>query len=231
MTKVDIRKIVPRIDNKKFHTMHISKRYFHLSSKLTNRYNIYDKFEHFLQENPHNEETQRKLEEYLHDFEYLKFQEKSDAVISGIATNYINKSLRDFLFPYKEILTNKINIFLENSYDLNSEDQNIKAKAYLIEIIKVIKEDYVISVIFGRFMRIITNNKLNLTNHKNIALDIIKDIAEDLIRQYIYSIYLKDKMDKLKTYTLSDWKEDNKDLINSLDDINIKIFLGSIIVQ
>jgi hypothetical protein len=197
--------IVPYNQKRTFMLCRVLKRKEVLSPSLTNRKvrysNIYDELEFFLLKNPINMDTQKKLEKFLLDYSYINFNK--DNVVSGINISYFNKKLLEFLLPYQASLKVKIKKLL----DRNTVDSDLSVKnglnKYLIELFKNIDHDYVISVIFGRFLRIVTNHKLNLTDN-NSALEILYDIGNDLVNQYFHCLYDSVKKVKIDKYTLRD---------------------------
>lgn len=52
-------------------------------------------------------------------------------------------------------------------------------------------DDYIISVIFERLLK--TISRYHISNDSNNSLDIFIDIANDLIENYFYILYLRSK--------------------------------------
>ncbi len=67
--------------------------------------NLYSNIKNFIQNNPHNKESQLKLEKYLVDFSYTHYE---DTNILGIDISLFNKKIFNFLLP---LLLNKIQKF------------------------------------------------------------------------------------------------------------------------
>lgn len=92
-------------------------------------------------------------------------------------------------------------------------------------IFKQLEDDYILSVIYGRLLKIIS--RYNLASDSNKALDIFIDIANDFIQNYFYYLYLRDKEKLSKSeqdkYRLSDWKLVNKDFILKFDETNVEV--------
>ena len=112
-------------------------------------------------------------------------------------------------------------------------------KICLVDIIKTVGISYTLTIILGRYIKILSNTKYNLSFEKNLALDIALDLSKDLIRQFLFVSYKKHAkklkvfgfIDDLKEYTYSDWKKDNLDLFTKYDDSILKTSIGVLVIE
>ena len=54
-------------------------------------------------------------------------------------------------------------------------------KLWLVNIIELVGIPFVINILFGRFLKILSNSRHNYTNERNLVLDVTIDLAKDLI--------------------------------------------------
>ena len=197
---------------------------------------LFDRLNIFLVNSPINDETQRKLERYLLEYSYFSLSDKNKDS-SLINYNLISKELVYSFNEGKEKINNYLNNFKKRSFDKLTSLKNKKIKNnhyyYFNNMIKVVNNDYVISIILGRLMRIISSyNKYN--DYNNVA-SVCNDLVNELIRKYYYELYIKSKEEKKdsidNTYSMSHWREDNQELINLYNDSIIKGEIGSIIID
>lgn len=163
---------------------------------------IYDELIRILLDNPHNAKTQLKMEQFLLEQSKLILEEKLNK------TTDINYTKLATYPQFIKIIKEKVPLIeslLNQTRDL-STSALIKQKKYLagssrflmdpkyynykwIELLKFCSNSIIINLLLGRLLRIICNNSLNNNNilYTNFAMD----IGEDLINQYLYSIYIE----------------------------------------
>lgn len=205
------------------------KRLFHTNSNLRDsnpsynqNINLYSNIKNFFQNNPHNKDSQLKLEKYLVDFSYAHHE---DVNISGIEKSLFNKKIFNFLLPFEPLLLSKIEKFISKKsyYDKDSFELT------LVEIITHVNPRNVLSIIFGIFLKIISNERKNLHEDRNIASSITLDISSTLIRDYFYSLYQIAK--NTPDYSFNDWKMDNQEFIKKHDTPYLLIKIGGMIIE
>lgn len=142
--------------------------------------------------------------------------------------------IRKLLLDSIEILIGFIKNFRVRLYNLKTksvkQNQNVISHYYLGIILKEIKNEGLISIMLGRFIRIISNYH-NFYNN-NISINVFIDISENLIRDYFYCLYIKHKenLNSPEKYTLSEWKGENNDLVSIYNDETLKGNIGGVIV-
>lgn len=167
-------------------------------NNLNNSNTVYNDLKIFLSDKPFNSETQLKLEKYFVEYGYCK----SSSVISGIDTELFSFKLTKFLLPYNNILKEKITKFLSKK-DLYNPSGKEKHYYYLSKILETVDVNFLLSLIFGRLLRIITNVKFHHPE-ENHGTNVTNDLAEDLIRNYFYKNYQNDKINKSFDYSFSE---------------------------
>ena len=155
---------------------------------------IFNSLETFLKKSPVNEKTEISIEKFLLDFSYISLDPNhKDSPINYDLFSGIK--IKKLLLDSKEILLGFINNFRARSYNLNTksvkQNQNVISRYYLGILLKEIKNEELISIMLGRFARIISNYH-NFYNN-NISTNVFIDISESLIRDYFYSLYIKHK--------------------------------------
>lgn len=172
--------------NKHFKFNHNSKK-FHSSTRLQSKFNVYSELKYFLNNNPSNNESQIKIEKFLlkNGLEVLK--EKSDVKIGGLYSGVYSKKTSEFLQKFKPELLNKITNFLKFKKQYKNDDSKKSIyKLYLVEIIGVVGVDYILTILLGRYIKILSNTKYNFSSERNLVLEIALDLSKDLIYEYFH---------------------------------------------
>ena len=122
------------------------------------------------------------------------------------------------------MISNKFTKLLKNKEQfLNNYIDNVRDRVYLKKpkgkaplalyhlnnMFKIIDNSFVISIIYGRLLRIINiNNKLD-----NVESGVCLDLGRDLVKNYHYCLYKHNKsIYKYNTnYTMWDWEKENVD--------------------
>ncbi len=208
--------------------------------KMHTRSSVYSDLNYFLKSNSINVESQIKIERYLYNHAIIS-QEDSQK-INGIYQGLYSKRASEFLINYKEKLLSKVQNFLKNKDDFQKGIKDSKKNIYnmyLIDIIETISPSFVIAVLLGRFIRILSNAKFNLTYERNLVIDIALDVSNDIIREYFRKKALKyketllkeDKIEKLSDYSFSDWKRDHQSFVDKLELSETKVIMGIILIE
>ena len=214
---------------------------------------IYIELQRILHNSPLNEDTQIKIEQFLHNQGSLllkmRMEENLDVNYSKInpfVLNHLKKSMAEL----KLLISNyKLNL-------LNSKNNKNES-----ELILSLEDEVIISQLFGRLIRIISNH--NLSNNNTNCVELASDLGQSLLNYYylvkfeewveskcggtlslvnysklcvdqpikknFYNQWLKDQQSLIrKTYSLSKFIEANySDFNNSMTDmVLIKIGLN-----
>ena len=83
------------------------------------------------------------------------------------------------------------------------------------KVIVAIPTDFLIAIIFGRVLQIISNN--NIINNKTGTLEVTLSLGKEILVKYLFLCYENDKRKnfKFKFYT---WEVDNPLLVTALKD-------------
>ena len=158
---------------------------FKINSPLYNElYNI------FLTE-PINENTQLKIEKFLKNQvlnKFLELRKKDEDKELNIDFKIVNTTLIKELDTTKSDLSKLIRNLKDKIYNKNniSLDEDIVYK-----IIYFSEESFLISVMYGRLLRIISNNGRITPNTK--ATDVYIDIGRDVFNNYLLNLYYYDQ--------------------------------------
>jgi hypothetical protein len=150
-----------------------------------------------LKNSPINEDTQLKIENFLYRLSSESYKEKSnkDSIINY---NLINSKLSSFFVETEPELNSKINELKSRTFNKIPKSHKLQAQYYLNITLSELDNEYIISVIYGRLLRIISNfNRLNLENKiPNINFD----IGVGIVGNYFYNLYYKQMNKSIKIF-------------------------------
>jgi len=166
----------------------------------------------WLGKSPINEETQESMEKYLLDYTYIGIDSNDKNSNPLIDYSMFSNNLTKLLINKKKYLLNIINNFRNTSHDIKKGkkvNQKETSRHFLNVLLSEVKNEEIIAIIFGRLMRIITRYNRFYTNDG--SLDIFQEICDNIITDYIYSLYTKylgkinknKEINKHKLYSLS----------------------------
>ena len=174
---------------------------------------VFNQLAEYFRNLPHNEETQLKIENFLLEYSKslfdIKKHKKKDSPVdySLFSTKFVN------LLNNK---TEELNSLIDNTrnrvYKTKPKSNRESNLYYLNNILKIVNNEYVISIVYGRLLLISNiNNKLN-----NYESSFYISLGRDLVNYYHYCLYVKYKstIDVKNTFTMSDWKDINKDIVS-----------------
>lgn len=188
---------------------------------------IFNQLGEFLNNLPVNEDTQLKIENFLSLYSAILYEKKEQRKSKNSPINYdlISNNFTKLLKDKEIILIDSINNTRNRVYVKKPSRNNELILYYLNNLLKDVGNSHIISIIYGRLLRVINiNNKVS-----NTESSICLDLGRELVINYYYCLYknhkssLKDNVD----YTMSDWKKENTDKINIYNDKDDK-FTGSI---
>jgi len=91
-----------------------------------------------------------------------------------------------------------------------TRDDTLKSQSclYLVDFIRVVSKEFIIRILYGRFLLIMSEIKNNPTDEqKNLVLRIALDLAKDLIENYFYKKFQSHRSDLIKSNQISSEKE------------------------
>jgi DNA-dependent RNA polymerase len=149
---------------------------------------IFQQLSNYIKNSPVNEDTQINIEKFLLDYSYISFRdekEKDSLINYKLISNEFTKLLKN----NESIIINLINRIKNKTYNKEPIRQKENVQYQLSIILKELDDDLVISILYGRLLRIVSNyNKLNTSNN---FTNISTDIGRDIINNYYYSLYIK----------------------------------------
>lgn len=163
---------------------------------------IYDKLIRILLDNPHNEITQLKIEQFLLEQSKIILEENlnkaKDINYTKLATYPQFLEILKRKLPLIESLLNQIRVIetspVKKQKGFNSATSRavIDPKYYnykWIELVKNCSNSIIVNLLLGRMLRIICNN--SLLNNNTFYTSNAMDIGDYLINQYLYSLYIR----------------------------------------
>jgi len=182
---------------------------------------------------PMNSNTQLKIERYLKNQyqNYLINKQKleSDKIKPlnyNNLTGLLNKELHEYYEPLIKMIINF------KSTVISTEKTEL---ALIQDIILNSPDDFIISIMYGRLLRVFSNN--GRLNKNTYSTNVYVDIGKELIENYIFNLYKKSLniTDPAKyvlslKYPLSQWKKDNSELMDTLNDSTFQLNVGSLLV-
>jgi hypothetical protein len=150
-----------------------------------------------------NEDTQLKIENCLYNHYYLYLLEKSKDDKPLINYRIMNKKFSKLLIEERAKLEDYINRDRNLVFKKDPVKANDKMIFLLNNVLNGLDNDYVITVIYGRFFKIVSQYQVSA--EFNSALNLFVDIGRDLVESYFYNLYRKQKEElKSEVYKLSD---------------------------
>lgn len=154
-----------------------------------------------LTNNPINEETQLRIEQFLQNqaLELSKLKLSTNDNPKTKISNALISKLIEKKSHLEKIITNyKIN--------LNLLDDKLSSLNTLI--INNLDIEFLINIIYGRILTIISNNQL--LNNKTYQLDVTINLGKEMVNKYNLKTYKKVKQSNPKL-TFIKWKQDNQE--------------------
>lgn len=201
-------------------------------------YILYKEVKNILMNNPLNNETQRKIEEFLLSNKLSK--SSTDSFELHIIIGRLNKELKEELLRCSDELYSLIKNFKDRNFmDIyKSKKKKLTKKEmpryYLSLILKEVSIDFIVSLLLGKSLRIMNST----TQDEVITSKIFIELGEHLLSQYYYVLYSKEKEDKIKSlnssnikYNMLDWRIENEDLLTKTNDSIISHGIGALLID
>jgi len=175
---------------------------------LRDNSNLYHEIGDMIKNSPVNEDTQLKIENSLYNHSYLHLLEKSKGDRPLIDYKIMNKKFSTLLLEERDKLIDYINRDRNLVFKKEPVKVNDRISYLLNKVLNELDNDYIITVIYGRFFKIVSQHQVSVDYNR--ALNIFIDIGRDLVESYYYSLYSKEKkklnLEELdnKDYKLSD---------------------------
>jgi hypothetical protein len=114
------------------------------------------------------------------------------------------------------------------NYKINLNLLDGKLSSLNTLIINNLDIEFLINIMYGRILTIISNN--HLLNNKTYQLDVTINLGKEMLNKYNLKIYKKVKKSNPKL-TYIKWKQDNKELINQTEDTQFQFELGNVLIN
>jgi len=153
---------------------------------------VFQEIGEYLKNAPVNKDTQLKIENALYDYSYISLTEnmlKSEKPL--INYKLINKKLSTLLLEERTRLVDYIDRNRNLTFNEEPKRINDKMQYFLNKVLKELKDDFIISVIYGRLFKIIS--KYDISSDSNSAVDVFVDIGNDLVEKFYYHLYMRQK--------------------------------------
>jgi len=174
-----------------------------------------------LTNNPINQESQLRIEQFLQNqaLELSKLKlSTNDKSKSNISNALISK-----LIEKKSSLEKII-----NNYKINLNLMDDKLSSLNTQIINNMDIEFLINIIFGRILTIISNNQL--LNNKTFQVEVTINLGKEMVNKYNLKAYKKVKQSN-PNLTYIQWKQDNQELINQTEDTQFQFELGNVLIN
>lgn len=117
---------------------------------------------------------------------------------------------------------------LIKNYKINLNLKNDKLSSLNTQIINNIDINFLISIIYGRILIIISNNQL--LNNKTYLTDVTINLGKEMINKYNLDCYKKVKQFN-PNITYINWKKENQELILQTADNQLQFELGNVLIN
>jgi len=114
------------------------------------------------------------------------------------------------------------------NYKINLNLLDGKLSSLNTLIINNLDIEFLINIMYGRILTIISNN--HLLNNKTYQLDVTINLGKEMVNKYNLKIYKKVKQSNPKL-TYIKWKQDNQELINQTEDTQFQFELGNVLIN
>ena len=200
---------------------------------------IYDQLAGYFKNLPINENTQKEVEELLSKYSKWFYTKKEEVKLKRVGTtslfidyDLISPDFSKILKDKKANISSLINNVIKRDYNNKPKRKNELSLYYLHNILKTVKTSYVISIMYGRILRIINQNEKLF----NVETVICLELGKELVKNYHFCLYENYKLSHEKdnkNFYMSDWKKKNNDIIDEYNDkdANFTCSLGAILVK
>ena len=122
-------------------------------------------------------------------------------------THNVPNSIAKYFLEIKPKLINLIDNYKKRVFSSDPELTNIKNR-----ILYDLKTEFLISLILGRLLHIISNN--NIINKKTSTLEVTMNLGKEITNKYILQCFNLYKLTNSNNLSFSNWKLENPNLIN-----------------
>lgn len=113
-----------------------------------------------------------------------------------------------------------------------SVSDNYPEKPSISSIILSSSDDFILSILIGRLLRVISNNER--INDGSYSLNVYIDLGKELIARYLYNLYRNSTNEiepkNIQPITFKQWKQTNILLIESCQDETLYFEVGSLLI-
>lgn len=115
-----------------------------------------------------------------------------------------------------------------NNYKIKLNLMDDKLSSLNTKVINNMDIDFLINIMYGRIITIISNNQL--LNNKTYQLEVTINLGTEMVKKYNLNCYKKVKQSN-PNITFINWKQDNQELINQTGDTQFQFDLGNVLIN
>jgi len=183
----------------------------------------------FLEENPLNTDTQKKIESFVFD-QYNKWESVKPS------TKFLGIDMNIFTPKFSKLLTEKILLIksyikkakLNKEFDIKSDNEHLSYDYYLHLIINRLDDNKIISLIMYYFCKLATykDGEYENINTLNTTISFGKDISREYLIS-LYKEYLESNKNIEGSLTFSKWKNKNINIVQPVENDTLYAYLGA----
>nr|pir DNA-directed RNA polymerase (EC 2.7.7.6) - Podospora anserina mitochondrion plasmid pAL2-1 [Podospora anserina] len=184
---------------------------------------------------PINEKTQMEMEELLNKFTYASFSKKLEAnqknpeIMDYSTTNPKLAAMTTDVRPTLISMINNLQKDYPDYFMAKTFKKSDKNEYYMGLVMKGLTPEEMINSIFFHVLKVLSFHTKKL-DKSNSTSDMAFGMGKVLVENFYYNefIKIKNKLSKeeQKCYYLSNWKKDNKDMVEKTEDNMFQFLLG-----
>lgn len=208
-----------------------NKRLINLNSIYNSSSPIFKQLLVTLTNSPLNETTQLKIEKFLQN-QALELNESN--LVSGKSELGYAKTSNEIILLFLKSKESLEKLILNYKTNLILEDAELSD--LLTRIIYNLDINFIINILYGRVLVIISNREQ--ISNKNIMIDVAISLGKEIIKKYLFDLYNtqteaieRNKNSNNTKITLLMWKNNNKSLIELTENTQFIFKLGNILIN
>lgn len=208
-----------------------NKRLINLNSIYNSSSPIFKQLLVTLTNSPFNETTQLKIEKFLQN-QALELNESN--LVSGKSELGYAKTSNEIILLFLKSKESLEKLILNYKTNLILEDAELSD--LLTRIIYNLDINFIINILYGRVLVIISNREQ--ISNKNIMIDVAISLGKEIIKKYLFDLYNtqtkaieRNKNSNNTKITLLMWKNNNKSLIELTEDPQFIFKLGNVLIN
>lgn len=200
-----------------------------------NKFILYRELKTMINSSPINYDTQLAIENFLYEYDTANLNDRKFSNIYEFLGS-VNKEFKDIFFHSRMNLLALVTNFKRQWLNFEFRGKNLKQKEITFYnlglILDELSDNLILNIILGKFITII-----NTPKQKDLSCEkFFNDMGQHLIECYYYKLYEEKKkimkqLDINKYYSLYDWRDENKDILDKYNDTQLVHSMGSILID